>query len=100
MNTDIQLLIVGGLIAFVSSVLTAILVYFLQGRRLKKQWEHKDKIGAQEWEYDLLVREYDRLWAENKEKTSEIKELEAKKEKLTAVKKGLEEQLRNHLLGR
>ena len=56
---DLGLVILGGVLAIAGSVITGLFLYWLDGRRLKRQWAREDRIRAAEDEQQHLQRMQD-----------------------------------------
>jgi hypothetical protein len=56
MGEDAVLVLVGGLIGFLSSMATLLIGYVLQRKIQARQWEREDRLRAIEWEREDEVR--------------------------------------------
>lgn len=57
MSPELELVLIGAVIGFLGSIMSAIFVYWLEGRRLKRQWGREDKLRHEQWERERLLRE-------------------------------------------
>lgn len=53
MERDILLIVTGGLIGLVSSLATVFAIYWLDGVRLRRQWEREDQLALRQKREEL-----------------------------------------------
>jgi biopolymer transport protein ExbB/TolQ len=104
MTYDVQLIIAGGVVGFVSSALMAILVHLLRNRRQARRWKREEEERILEWKREDLKRKYEELKTEEarligsiKEKDAEIDRLAGEEERLLAENKQLRESILDRL---
>jgi predicted nuclease with TOPRIM domain len=104
MTYDVQLIIAGGVVGFVSSALMAVLVHLLRSRQQVRQWKREEEEQILDWKredsqrkYEELKEEEERLIGSIKEKDAEIDRLAGEGERLLAENKQLRERILDKL---
>jgi biopolymer transport protein ExbB/TolQ len=101
MTYDVQLIVAGGVVGFMSSALMAVLVHLLRSRRQVRQWEREEEERSLGWEREDLQRKYEELKKEEERLIGSIQEKDAEIDRLAGEEKRLlaeNKQLRERIL--
>ena len=69
--------VVGGSITALAGILTGLILYKLEGRRLERQWEREDRLRTEEQRREAVVREMEILLEQKKHARERLANLRA-----------------------